>query len=65
MTNIPHIILCSGFDIRVIYLTLKWTSKFSSESNMCDGGYQNDISADVNPKRSMYTGKIPGGGKKV
>lgn len=42
------------------YLTLKWTCKFSSVLNMCDGGYHNERSADAKPKRFWYTGKIPG-----
>lgn len=44
----------------ITYLTLKWTIKFSSVLNMCDGGYQNDRSSDAKPKRIWYTGKIPG-----
>lgn len=42
------------------YLTLKWTCKLSSALNMWDGGYQNERSAEANPKRLWYTGRIPG-----
>lgn len=47
-------------ELLIGYLTLKWTCRFSSVLNMCEGGYQNDKSADAKPNRLMYTGKIPG-----